>query len=99
MDAVVHSYRHRFGLVTGDPRFEFTERRLAAQPSIAVPSITIDGADDGVMQAARHTSPCIPPGATSTVWLRTPATTCPQQALRAFAQAVLGLQSTRQTLR
>jgi len=95
---VVHSYRHRFGLVTGDPRFEFTERRLAAQPSIAVPSITIDGADDGVMQAARHTTPFIARGAKRTVrGGRQPQLA--QKAPRALAQAVLGLQSTRQTLR
>jgi pimeloyl-ACP methyl ester carboxylesterase len=49
VDVVIHSYRHRFGLVPGDPRHEPTERRLAALPRIAVPSITLDGADDGVM--------------------------------------------------
>ncbi len=49
VDVVIHSYRHRFGLVPGDPRLEQTERLLAAQPRIAVPSITLDGADDGVM--------------------------------------------------
>jgi pimeloyl-ACP methyl ester carboxylesterase len=46
---VIHSYRHRFGLVAGDPRVEDTERRLAAQPRIAVPSIALDGGADGVM--------------------------------------------------
>jgi pimeloyl-ACP methyl ester carboxylesterase len=46
---VIHSYRHRFGLVPGDPNVEDIERRLAAQPRIAVPSIALDGGGDGVM--------------------------------------------------
>ena len=49
VDVVIHSYRHRFGLVPGDPAVEDTERRLAAQPPIAVPSIALDGGGDGVM--------------------------------------------------
>jgi pimeloyl-ACP methyl ester carboxylesterase len=56
VDVVVHSYRHRFGLVPGDPAFEDTERRLAAQPPITVPTIALDGGGDGVIRAggARH---------------------------------------------
>ncbi len=45
---VIHSYRHRFGLVPGDPAYAEIEARLAAQPPIPVPTISIDGADDGV---------------------------------------------------
>ena len=52
VDVVIHSYRHRFGLVAGDPALAEIERRLAAQPPITVPSITFDGADDGVRPAA-----------------------------------------------
>ena len=48
VDVVVHSYRHRFGLVPGDPALVEIEARLAAQPEIAVPSIVLLGADDGV---------------------------------------------------
>ena len=48
VDVVIHSYRHRFGLVAGDPAYAEVERRLAAQPAIVVPTVTIDGADDGV---------------------------------------------------
>jgi pimeloyl-ACP methyl ester carboxylesterase len=46
---VIHSYRHRFGLVPGDPAVEEIERRLTAQPRIPVPSIALDGGGDGVM--------------------------------------------------
>ncbi len=52
VDVVIHSYRHRFGLVAGDPALADIERQLAAQPTITVPTITFDGADDGVRPAA-----------------------------------------------
>ncbi|MCJ2087094.1 alpha/beta hydrolase [Methylobacterium sp. E-005] len=48
VDVVVHSYRHRFGLVPSDPALVAIEARLATQPDIAVPSIVLLGADDGV---------------------------------------------------
>lgn len=48
VEVVIHSYRHRFGLVAGDPALEGIEQRLAAQPPITVPAISVDGADDGV---------------------------------------------------
>jgi pimeloyl-ACP methyl ester carboxylesterase len=47
----VHSYRHRYGLVPGDPAVEDSERRLTALPSITVPAIALHGADDGVTPA------------------------------------------------
>jgi pimeloyl-ACP methyl ester carboxylesterase len=49
---VIHSYRHRFGLVPGDPATAAIEARLAKQPPITVPTITFDGADDGVRPVA-----------------------------------------------
>jgi pimeloyl-ACP methyl ester carboxylesterase len=49
VDVVIHSYRHRFALVPGDPKVEQTERKLAAQPRISVPTVAMDGAGDGVM--------------------------------------------------
>ncbi|MES2384344.1 MAG: alpha/beta hydrolase [Pseudomonadota bacterium] len=57
VDVVIQSYRHRFGLVAGDPALAGIEARLAAQPAIRAPSITFDGADDGVRPpatAAQH---------------------------------------------
>ncbi|MEO8626718.1 MAG: alpha/beta hydrolase [Betaproteobacteria bacterium] len=49
VDVVIHSYRHRYALVAGDPAVEETERRLAARPHIAVPTIVLDGGGDGVL--------------------------------------------------
>lgn len=48
VDVVTHSYRHRFGLVEGDPRYASIERELAQQPPISVPTVIFSGADDGV---------------------------------------------------
>jgi pimeloyl-ACP methyl ester carboxylesterase len=48
VDIAIHSYRHRYGLAEGDPRYAEIEQRLAAQPVITVPTITLDGDSDGV---------------------------------------------------
>ncbi|MEM1159707.1 MAG: alpha/beta hydrolase [Pseudomonadota bacterium] len=48
VDVVIHSYRHRYGLVPGDPAVAHIETRLTAQPVITVPTIAIDGEVDGV---------------------------------------------------
>jgi pimeloyl-ACP methyl ester carboxylesterase len=48
VEVVIHSYRHRFGYAAGDPALEEVERRLAAQPAIRVPTVVLQGADDGV---------------------------------------------------
>jgi pimeloyl-ACP methyl ester carboxylesterase len=44
----IHSYRHRYGYVAGDPALEALEERLAAQPKITVPTIGLQGEADGV---------------------------------------------------
>ena len=48
VDVVIHSYRHRYALADGDPQYAELQRRLAALPAITVPTITLDGAADGV---------------------------------------------------
>jgi pimeloyl-ACP methyl ester carboxylesterase len=90
VDVVIHSYRHRFGLVPGDPALADVERRLAQQPSITVPAMTFDGADDGVrppaaaaQHAHRFTGPrthAVLPGVGHNM---------PQEAPQSFADAVM----------
>ena len=92
VDIVVHSYRHRFGLAPGDPRYADLERRLAALPPIQAPAITLDGDSDGVIPATdgkaaapRFKGPRshrIVPGAGHNL---------PQEAPEAFAAAILDL--------
>lgn len=92
VEVVIHSYRHRYGLVPGDPAVEETERRLAAQPRIGVPAIALDGDADGVMQgdgSARHAK--FFTGRYERRVLPDVGHNVPQEAPRAFAQAVLTL--------
>jgi pimeloyl-ACP methyl ester carboxylesterase len=87
VDVVIHSYRHRYGLVAGDPSVQAIERQLAKLPAITVPTVTLFGADDGVVGCdiapgrftGRHVHRVIE-GAGHNL---------PQEAPAAFAQAVL----------
>jgi pimeloyl-ACP methyl ester carboxylesterase len=92
VEVVIHSYRHRFGLVPGDPVYADIERRLALQPVITVPTITLDGADDGVRPpeaGGAHAAHFSGPRAHRTV----PGAghNLPQEAPKDFAEAVLEL--------
>jgi pimeloyl-ACP methyl ester carboxylesterase len=96
VEVVIHSYRHRLGLAPGFAPYADIERRLAALPPITVPAITLDGmadgiypASDGSATAARFQGPRTHrqvPGAGHNL---------PQEAPRAFADAVLDLVKTR----
>lgn len=92
VDIVIHSYRHRFGGIPGDPEVEAVEALLARQPDITVPTIVLQGADDGVdpptsidrdephFKASYERR--IVPGVGHNL---------PQEAPKAFAQAILDL--------
>ncbi len=41
VEVVIHSYRHRYGYVLGDPAVSAVEQALAAQPTISVPTINL----------------------------------------------------------
>jgi pimeloyl-ACP methyl ester carboxylesterase len=44
---VIHNYRWRLGLAEGEPKYDGFEKRLAAFPAIAVPTITLEGDANG----------------------------------------------------
>lgn len=48
VEVVIHSYRHRYALVAGDPAYATIEAALAAQPPITVPTVVLISPDDGV---------------------------------------------------
>jgi pimeloyl-ACP methyl ester carboxylesterase len=48
VDVTIQSYRHRFKNAEGDPALEPIEQRLAAQPTIPVPTIALHGEANGV---------------------------------------------------
>jgi pimeloyl-ACP methyl ester carboxylesterase len=92
VEVVIHGYRHRLGLARGHRSYENLERHLAAQPPITVPTITLDGLADGNFPATDGT-----PGAVHFTRRRShrqipdAGHNLPQEAPRAFADAVLEL--------
>lgn len=92
IDVVIQSYRHRFALAPGDPAYDEIEQRLARQPNITVPTVTLDGSTDGIRPAGtaaqavhftgRHEHRVIPNAGHN----------LPQEAPRAFVEAVLAVQ-------
>jgi pimeloyl-ACP methyl ester carboxylesterase len=87
---VIHNYRWRLGLAAGEPKYDDLERRLAAAPAIAVPTITLEGDANGAPHAdagayagkftGRYEHRLIEGGVGHNL---------PQEAPRAFAQAVI----------
>jgi pimeloyl-ACP methyl ester carboxylesterase len=94
VQVVIHSYRHRFGLVEGDPSLAPIERQLAAQPPITVPAMTLDGDADGVL-ALGGTAKLAPhfTGPHEHLVLRNGGHNLPQEMPEAFAAAILDLRS------
>ena len=52
---VIHNYRWRLGLAEGEPRYDAIEAKLAAGPTIGVPTITMEGDANG----APHPEPAV----------------------------------------
>ena len=48
VDVTIQSYRHRYGNAAGDPAYDAVEAKLAALPTISVPTIVLHGEADGV---------------------------------------------------
>jgi pimeloyl-ACP methyl ester carboxylesterase len=92
VDVVIHSYRHRFALVPGDPAVEETEQQLSERPTIGVPTIALHGGDNGVSPVTtpernRH----LFTGAFDRFVLPGVGHNVPQEAPREFAEAILSL--------
>ena len=97
VDIVIHNYRWRQSLAEGEARYDELERRLAAGPAIAVPTIVMEGDANGA------------PHFTGDAAFRKKFTgaydyrvvkggighNLPQEAPREFAQAVLDVASLR----
>jgi pimeloyl-ACP methyl ester carboxylesterase len=87
---VNRDHRRRLGLAAGEPRYDDIERRLAAAPRIAVPTITMEGDSNG---APHPPSEAYAKQFTGHYARRTIAGgvghNLPQEAPREFAQAVI----------
>jgi pimeloyl-ACP methyl ester carboxylesterase len=91
VDVVVHSYRHRFGLVDGDPRYIEIEEALAASPVILVPTIVLEAGADGVAGGSPADDRAMFAGPYGQQLIEGVGHNVPQEAPREFARAVLDL--------
>ena len=87
---VIHNYRWRLGVAQGEARYDAIEARLAAAPSIAVPTITMEGDANG----APHPEPSAYAGKFTGKYSHRLIDggighNLPQEAPKAFAQAVI----------
>jgi pimeloyl-ACP methyl ester carboxylesterase len=90
VDIVIHNYRWRMGLAEGESKYDDLERRLAESPEITVPTITLEGDSNG----APHSEPSSYAGKfagkyESRIIKGGIGHNLPQEAPRAFAQAIL----------
>jgi pimeloyl-ACP methyl ester carboxylesterase len=93
VDVVVHSYRHRFGLVDGDPRYIELEEALAASPTILVPTIVLEAGADGVAGGSVDDDREKFAGPYGQQLIEGVGHNVPQEAPASFARAVLDLLS------
>ncbi|HEY4143343.1 MAG TPA: alpha/beta hydrolase [Pseudolabrys sp.] len=87
---VVHNYRWRLGMAQGESKYDDDEKRLAAAPVIAVPTITMEGDANG----APHPEPGVYAMKFSGKYAHRTIKggighNLPQEAPRAFAEAVI----------
>jgi pimeloyl-ACP methyl ester carboxylesterase len=90
VDIVIHNYRWRLGLAEGEVKYGAFEKQLAAFPSIAVPTITLESDANG----APHPDPSVYAKRFSGRYEHRHITggighNLPQEAPQAFAQAVV----------
>jgi pimeloyl-ACP methyl ester carboxylesterase len=87
---VVHNYRWRLGLAKGETKYDDLEKRLAEAPSIAVPTITLEGDANG----APHADPAAYRNKFTGRYLHRSVEggighNLPQEAAQAFAEAII----------
>ena len=90
VDIVIHNYRWRLGVAEGEPTYDDLEKRLAEAPVIDVPTITMEGDANGAPHpdssayakkfSGRYAHRVVTGGIGHNL---------PQEAPRAFAQAIL----------
>jgi pimeloyl-ACP methyl ester carboxylesterase len=90
VDIVIHNYRWRLGLAEGEAKYDDLEKKLAVAPSITVPTITMEGDANG----APHPEPSAYAKKFSGKYEHRLIKggighNLPQEAPRAFAQAVI----------
>jgi pimeloyl-ACP methyl ester carboxylesterase len=91
VDVVIHSYRHRYGLADGDPRYQGLEDLIARQPPITVPAVMLETGADGLLGPSPAGDREHFTGPYEHRLLEGVGHNAPQEAPEAFAQAVASL--------
>jgi pimeloyl-ACP methyl ester carboxylesterase len=87
---VIHNYRWRQNLANGDPKYDEIEAKLAAAPVITVPTITMEGDDNGAPHSDRSAYAAKFSGKyESRIITGGVGHNLPQEAPNAFAQAIV----------
>ena len=91
---MIHNYRWRIALAPGEPQYDDLERRLASAPSIAVPTISLEGDANG----APHPDPDVYASKFSGKYMHRTISggvghNLPQEAPQAFAEAIVDVDS------
>jgi pimeloyl-ACP methyl ester carboxylesterase len=86
---VIHNYRWRLGLAAGEPKYDDLEKRLAAGPSIAVPTLTLEGDANGAPHPDASVYAKKFSGKYAHRIIRGAGHNLPQEAPRSFAEAVI----------
>ncbi len=90
VDIVIHNYRWRLGLADGAPELDDIERRLAQRPPITVPTITLEGDANGAPHPDAASYRSLFAGSYEhRVVTGGVGHALPQEAPRAFADAVI----------
>ena len=90
MAIAIHNYRWRLGVALGESKYDELEQRLAAAPTVGVPTITLEGDANG----APHPEPSAYAGKFSGRYEHRTIESgighnLPQEAPEAFAKAVI----------
>lgn len=91
---VIHNYRWRLGLAAGQPQYDDLEKKLAASPTITVPTVTLEGDanaaphPDPSAYAAKFKGPYVHHTIAGGI-----GHNLPQEAPKAFADAIIEAKS------
>lgn len=92
IEIVIHSYRHRYGVVDGDSQYDEIEKLLNSIPKISIPTIVLDPEVDGFVKifgidnCAEHFT-----GKFKQLIIQGAGHNLPQEKPREFADAIIEL--------
>jgi pimeloyl-ACP methyl ester carboxylesterase len=86
---VIHNYRWRLGVAEGERKYDALEKRLAAGPPIAVPTITLEGDANGAPHPEPRSYASKFTGRYTHRLIQGAGHNLPQEAPQAFAEAIV----------